>query len=255
MSSLTMYDTIYNNQFPSGAQAYAAYVDGGLGDQPNYAWIVKAFPKADHLSIALDPAHDADALDIENGAATPQDAAGWHERQKARGVARPCFYASASTMEADILPVITAAKFPRAGVRLWSAHYGAGEHICGPSTCKLVSVAMDGTQWTSSALGRDLDQSLLLPDFFTVPHLPAPAGPSHTCYVTAVSVNFGWKPVPGATSYHFQLLQGGKVIVDETTTDTFVHGVPTLKPGTGYAWRVSALNDGLWTAEQAFTTP
>jgi predicted Zn-ribbon and HTH transcriptional regulator len=26
--------------------------------------------------------------------------------------------------------------FERSQYRLWSAHYGAGEHICGPATCK-----------------------------------------------------------------------------------------------------------------------
>ena len=53
VANITMYDTIYNNQFPAGAEAYAAYVDGGLGNQPNYAYIVNTFPKAEHLSIAL----------------------------------------------------------------------------------------------------------------------------------------------------------------------------------------------------------
>jgi len=52
-------------------------------------------------------------------------------------------------------------------VRLWSAHYGFGEHICGPASCKLVPVEVDGTQWTNSALNRNLDQSLLLENFFT----------------------------------------------------------------------------------------
>ena len=79
--NITCYDTILNSQFPGGAQAYAAYVDGGVGDQPNYDWIVAAFPGAQHLSIALNPAHDADALDIENGAAAPEDFPGWHARQ------------------------------------------------------------------------------------------------------------------------------------------------------------------------------
>jgi Putative peptidoglycan binding domain len=170
---LTMYDAISNSQFPAGAQAYAAYVDGGLADQPNYPHIVAAFPRAQHLSIALNPADDADCLDIENGAAAPYDFPDWHARQVARGVARPCGYASASTMELLLLPLLASAGIPRASVRLWSAHYGAWEHICGPSTCNLTSVAMDGTQWTNEALGRDLDQSVLLASFFgTLP--PAP---------------------------------------------------------------------------------
>ena len=70
VAGITMYDTIYNDQFPPGAAAYAAYVDGSIGDQPNYAFIVSAFPKAQHLSISLF-GNNADALDVESGAAVP----------------------------------------------------------------------------------------------------------------------------------------------------------------------------------------
>lgn len=171
MSFITMFDTAFNNQFPSGGEAYAGYVDGHVGSQPNYAWIVATFPNAYHLSISIF-GNDADCLDIEPGAATPAMAASWYQRQVARGIARPCFYASASTMAADILPVITAAGFPRASIRLWSAHYGDGEHICGPSSCGLVPIDMDGTQWTSAAMGRNLDQSRLHGDFFAGSPVP-----------------------------------------------------------------------------------
>ena len=162
-----MYDTVSNDQFPSGGQAYAAYVDGSVGDQPNYAFIVKTFPHAFHLSIALFASNNADTLDVEAGAAAPGDVPGWDARQKNRGLLRPCVYASASTMTDSILPVLNQAKISRSQVRLWSAHYGVGEHICGPSSCRLMPVEADGTQWTSNALGRDLDQSLLLENFFT----------------------------------------------------------------------------------------
>jgi len=169
-----MYDTAFNDQFPAGAAAYAAYVDGDLANQPNYNYIVSAFPKAEHLSITLFPDKDAECLDIENGAATPESAASWYERQRARGIARPALYADVSTMESDVVPVITAAKIARASVRLWTAHYGAGEHICGPKTCGRLSVDADGTQWCDDALGLNLDQSLLLADFFGEP-MPEPA--------------------------------------------------------------------------------
>jgi hypothetical protein len=167
MAGMTMYDTAYNDQFPAGADAYAGYVDGSLGNQPNYAYIVSAFPKAQHLSVAVFTSDDADTLDVEPGAADPSGVPGWYERQKQRGIQRPCVYASVSTMAGTILPVLQQANIARDQVRLWSAHYGAGEHICGPASCGLISIEMDGTQWTSSALGRVLDQSLLQPDFFT----------------------------------------------------------------------------------------
>lgn len=162
-----MYDSAQNDQFPPGAQAYAAYVDGGVGNQPNYAYIVSTFPGAHHLSIALFSRDNADALDVEPGAASPSDVPGWYSRQKQRGIERPCVYASVSTMAASILQVLDQAKIARGQVRLWSAHYGAGEHICGPGSCGMISVEVDGTQWTASALGRNLDQSLLQENFFT----------------------------------------------------------------------------------------
>ena len=169
-----MFDTALNDQFPAGAAAYAAYVDGGVGNQPNYAYIVTAFPKAQHLSIALFASDNADALDVEPGASVPSDIPGWYARQVARGIQRPVIYASASTMNNAILPVLSQAGIARARTRLWSAHYGLGEHICGPGSCGALSIDADGTQWTSSAMGLVLDQSLLLDSFFTTPTTGVP---------------------------------------------------------------------------------
>jgi len=162
-----MFDTALNDQFPGGAAAYAGYVDGGVGNQPNYAYIVTAFPKAEHLSIALFASDNADALDVEPGASAPSDIPGWYARQVARGIRRPVIYASASAMNDDVLPVLSQARIGRASTRLWTAHYGLGEHICGPASCGALSIDADGTQWTSSAMGLVLDQSLLVADFFT----------------------------------------------------------------------------------------
>ena len=160
--TITMYDADQNSQFPKGAAAYAAYVDGRIADQPNYGWIVANFPAAHHMSISvLD--NNADCLDIENGAATDADAMPWYKKQRAAGVARPVFYCSASAM-AGLLEAISS--LSRSDYRLWSAHYGAGEHICGPHTCGLVSVDVDGTQWADHVGNLNADQSLLNDDFF-----------------------------------------------------------------------------------------
>jgi hypothetical protein len=167
VAGITMYDTAFNDQFPAGAAAYAGYVDGDIGNQPNYAYIVSAFPKAQHLSVTLSSGVNADVLDVESGAAVPSDVPGWYARQVARGIKRPVIYASASAMNDDILPVLSQANIARADARLWTAHYGLGQHICGPSSCGSLSVDADGTQWTSSANGLVLDESLLAEDFFT----------------------------------------------------------------------------------------
>jgi hypothetical protein len=166
-----MYDTITNDQFPPGAAAYAGYVDGNLGNQPNYAYIVAAFPKAQHLSVALFSNDNADALDVEPGASVPSDIPAWYNAQRKRGIQRPCVYASASTMNNEILPVLNGAGIARGTVRLWTAHYDVGQHICGPNSCGALSINADGTQWTPNAVvngvALNLDESLLLENFFT----------------------------------------------------------------------------------------
>lgn len=171
MADLTMFDSIDLDQIPADAAIIAGYVGGRW---PTAHEIPHRWPHARLFTIAVNAGEDAECLDIETGDATPADAAGWFERQKARGVHRPCLYASASVMQRDVVPVIQAAGIARGAVRLWSAHYGAGEHICGPRpSCGLMSIGADGTQWTDRALGRNLDESLLRPDFFAVPAPPA----------------------------------------------------------------------------------
>jgi hypothetical protein len=77
-----------------------------------------------------------------------------------------------------LVTTLGGAGISRAEVRLWSAHYGQGKHICGPGTCGLTRHACDGTQWTDAALGRSLDESILLSDFFSPSGWPARSHPS-----------------------------------------------------------------------------
>ena len=163
MIGIVMFDAVDVSQIPADAPAVGGYVNGRW---PTFARLPGMFPHAHRLSIAVTAADDADCLDIETGDATPADAAGWYQRQKAHGRARPCLYASASVMQAEVVPVIEAAGIARSSVRLWSAHYTGSPHICGPATCREMSISADGTQWTNRALGRDLDESLLADDFF-----------------------------------------------------------------------------------------
>lgn len=164
MTTISMYDSIDIGQIPLSATAVAGYVSGRW---PTAAKLAATFPHAQLLTIATSASHDAECLDIETGDATPADAAAWYERQKARGITRPCLYASASVMQADVAPVLVASGIKRASVRLWSAHYTFKAHICGPDSCGALSIDADGTQWTDEALGRNLDESLLAADFFS----------------------------------------------------------------------------------------
>jgi hypothetical protein len=238
-----MYDTALNDQFPAGAAAYAGYVDGGVGNQPNYAYIVSAFPKAQHLSIALFASDNADALDVEPGASSPSDIPGWYARQVARGIQRPVIYASASTMNDSILPVLSQAGIARAKTRLWSAHYGLGEHICGPNTCGALSINADGTQWTSSAMGLVLDQSLLLEDFFTT-STPQPTPTEAELQSGQLNTGHGVFtviPVPPGTAHqvafgvdnHAQNVPSARLRVAFFDTAWHVHGDVVIDGDTG----------------------
>lgn len=167
---VTMFDDIDVSLLPPGATAVAGYVDGRFR---NVDQVRAKFPHAQILTIAVFAQDDAECLDVEPGDATRADIFRWFKRQQARGVHRPVIYSSVVNIDA-IVATMTANGFHRDSYRLWSAHYGQGKHICGPSTCKLTRVQCDGTQFTNHALARSLDESVLLPGFFGAPP-PAPA--------------------------------------------------------------------------------
>lgn len=170
MKTITMFDSIDVSQIPAQAGAVAGYLNGRWVTLPK---LQREFPAAHRLSITVTASADADCLDVENGDATVTQAPGWVKRQLARGLYRPVVYAQASTM-GTLLAALEAAGITRASVRLWSAHYTT-QHICAPGSCGYPGVPRcHGTQWTSSALGRDLDESLLLADFFDPRPAPKP---------------------------------------------------------------------------------
>jgi hypothetical protein len=161
--TLTMLDSIDVGDLPPGADAYLGYVDG---QWVTYPQIVAAFPAAYHLSLTVFPGVVADGCDCENGALTITQAAQWAQGRLAEGAYRPVVYMGAANMRA-VNAALTARGVTRPQVRLLSAHYGAGKHICGPSTCGYPQA--DGTQWTDSAPGLGgslIDQSLLSAGFF-----------------------------------------------------------------------------------------
>lgn len=164
---ITMYDSITVPALPSGAAAYAGYVGG---DWPTYVKVRARFPKAHVLSIAISASEDAECLDIEKGDATNGQAPAWFRRQLARNVWRPVIYTQQSNLGA-LAATMTAAGIARPAYRLWSAHYD-GLHVCSPHSCDAGATA-DGTQWTFTALGRNLDQSELDDSFFSPAPVPS----------------------------------------------------------------------------------
>lgn len=170
-----MYDAVTVSEIPADAQAVAGYTSGNF---PTWPELLKRFPHAHRLSIAINAGHDADCLDVEPGDATPADAAVWVKRQQARGVARPVLYASVSTMP-TVLRELAAAGIHREHVRLWTAHYTGRAHLCSPACGFGFLETADATQWTDKALGRNLDESLCADTFFATAH---PAAGDHLRY-------------------------------------------------------------------------
>ena len=172
MAFITMLDSVNADALPSGDYAYAGYVDG---DWPSYSVIKARFPDSDILSITVSSGDDADCIDMESGDATVAEAVAWLERKLAAGVSRPCVYADVSTMSSALGELErSAGTLDR--IRIWTAHYGALEHICGPGSCGLLAVNADGTQWTDQNNPLNVDISLLLGTFFSSP--PRPHSPS-----------------------------------------------------------------------------
>lgn len=166
MTYLTMYDAIDVSQIPANPQAVAGYVGGFW---PDYSTEVKKFPSAYHLSIAVSASEDADCLDIENGDAVPSQAPAWVRRQLGRGVYRPVLYASLSVMP-TVVATLESSGIQRSEVRLWVAHYIYNRTN---AIAEITRLHYDGEQWNDHALSRNLDESVLVSNFFA----KAPAAP------------------------------------------------------------------------------
>lgn len=203
-STLLMFDDVTVSLLPSGYDAYAAYINGRFD---NLAAVQAKFPHASVLSIDVNGSNTAaDALDIEPGDATNAVAVTWTKAKLKAKAKLTVLYTSVSNVNA-LVSALTKAGISRYSYKLWSAHYGAGAHICGPGTCKLTSYACDGTQFTDTAFGDSLDESLIEAAFFGAP-APAPsATPTLIQNDTGAAVKtlqtrlnvWGWKLVVDGT--------------------------------------------------------
>ena len=170
--TLAMPDSVTVADLPPGYDAYLGYADGKW---PTATALRARFPKA-HLVILTvkpgSPVTGADGCDIEPGDFDDGDALDWVLRKLAADPAsRPVLYASVSEMP-GVLSLLEAHGVDRDRVRVLTAHYGAGAHICGPATCKQLGVAADGTQWTDAYHlpgGPSFDMSMLNGLFFGDP--------------------------------------------------------------------------------------
>lgn len=159
---ITMYDDTSDGLVPLNAAAVAGYVNGRYA---NWLDVVKRFPHAYKLSIAVSSDADADCLDVENGDATPGQAPTWVQRQRKRGSKRIVVYGSVSAWP-SIEAAFKAQGVSLVGVKRWTAHYTYKPHRCTSICDSRFTGTADATQWTDKALGRSLDASLCAPNFF-----------------------------------------------------------------------------------------
>lgn len=171
------YDSTTLGAIPHHPQVVFAYDDGEYSD---YKLARRIFPHAHVFSICVRAEDDGDFLDIEKDDAIPPQAHNWIQRQIDRGVWRPGLYGSISIMPA-IEQAIAGLHLARAMYRKLSAHYTGVPHV--EEDC-------DGTQWTDKALGRNLDESLLLPSF--IPPAPPRLGP-----MVQLSAQISWDRTHG----------------------------------------------------------
>ena len=160
---LRMGDAVNPAGLPAGLDAYAGY---DAGNWPDFWTIATQHPGTHLIEITPFCQNKGDMLDIEYGDAQPVQGPLWTIARTLAGVWRPVLYCSR-----DDAPIVVGfmnnGGINRGSYRLITAHYGAGQHICGPRTCGL-SVQADATQWIDWGAW---DETTLPDDFF------APAGP------------------------------------------------------------------------------
>lgn len=109
-----MYDSIEASSIPKDATMMAGYINGHW---PSYNPMRILHPTARVLSISVDPGQLADALDVENGDATPAQSVTWARAKRNRGDT-PIIYCSASAW-----PTVIKAHQGQIQPLWWIAHY------------------------------------------------------------------------------------------------------------------------------------
>jgi|HubBroStandDraft_6_1064221.scaffolds.fasta_scaffold341856_1 hypothetical protein len=178
--TLTMADSITPASLPYGYNAYLGYVDG---EWATAAALRQRFPGGRILTLTvLGGGEKADGCDRETGDLTAQDAAEWLHLAIIAGQQRPVLYASRDNVP-EVLGLLGDAHVTLEQIRILSACYGLGQHICGPAAPCRASFQADGTQWTDGAPGlggSKIDASLLEDDFFDASPVPPPAAKTPT---------------------------------------------------------------------------
>jgi hypothetical protein len=172
--SREMFDSVVVSTVPANPSAVAGYLSGNW---PTFGPLVRAFPRAYHVPVAIRalPVYPSLAgrmvcLDVEPGDATPSEAGAWVRGEIHIGV-KPCVYSNLSTMPA-VRGSITAAGVARSSYFLWVADWTFHPGLI---------AGFDAVQWTDHALGRNLDESTVSLAFLGIHPAPKPK-PLPVCF-------------------------------------------------------------------------
>lgn len=154
-----MFDDANAANYPTGAYAYAGYIDGYV----TYPWLEANRKGANLLSITVRGNAAARCIDVEPGASAQWQIPGFLAAHRGSKL-KPVCYLMAGQATA-ICDWLATQGHPRSSYTLWTAHVGQGEHFCGPATCGY-GPGSNGTQWTWTAQGKALDQSVIDDSFF-----------------------------------------------------------------------------------------
>lgn len=169
---MVMFDDVTVSLIPRNAEAVAGYSDGHY---QTWKQILKDFPDAKHLQIAVFGQDNGDCLDVEPGDASIAQAAAWVKRQlagwskKHHDVSLPVVYTSSSWAQNLVDELSKSGLKQGKHYLLWTAHYdpALGEHLCSSKCGFGLRTTADATQFTDHALNRSLDESICSPGFFT----------------------------------------------------------------------------------------
>lgn len=158
-ATASMFDSITLSTVPADPFALAGYVGGRW---PTFWPMRSTWPHAHTVSIAISSSERADCLDVEPGDATPGLVVGWVRAELRLGVQHPCVYSDWFEWTHEIRW-----RLSNAGLLVivlkWDADYTHVAHI---------DPGFDGTQWTDTCLGRNLDCSLVFRYFLRIAHPP-----------------------------------------------------------------------------------
>lgn len=164
-----MFDSITPSNLPGGGDAYLGYPDGRW---PDYLAIAAAHGNVPVFALSVfGTVGVGGGVDYEPGDASLLQAAEYISAERAY-VSRPLGYCDWEHAP-GLVAAVTEQGVPRNQWRLLVAHWGAGAHICGPTTCKL-AVQADGTQWLNAP---GYDQSEVSADFLHANPHPGPTAP------------------------------------------------------------------------------